>query len=159
MGRHRRGPLRAAAVALGMAGGALALSGCSAETLEQWGRWGLPVAAIWDEIPADSSTAVVERIATRWRELGCDSLVALGGGSVIDTAKAVNILVTLGGERLLDHAGAGCLTRPLKPLAAVRQKKDARAIETVRASGEDLCFLKGRALLGRTARIASRADR
>jgi hypothetical protein len=46
-----------------------------------------------------------------------------------------------------------------KPLAAVRQKKDARAIETVRASGEDLCFLKGRALLGRTARIASRADR
>ena len=80
---------------------------------------GLPVAAIWDEIPADSSTAVVERIATRWRELGCDSLVALGGGSVIDTAKAVNILVTLGGERLLDHAGAGCLTRPLKPLAAV----------------------------------------
>ena len=80
---------------------------------------GLPVAAIWDQIPADSSTAVVERIATRWRELGCDSLVALGGGSVIDTAKAVNILVTLGGERLLDHAGAGCLTRPLKPLAAV----------------------------------------
>ena len=80
---------------------------------------GLPVAAIWDEIPADSSTAVVERIATRWRELGCDSLVALGGGSVIDTAKAVNILVTLGGELLLDHAGAGCLTRPLNPLAAV----------------------------------------
>ena len=80
---------------------------------------GLPVAAIWDEIPADSSTAVVERIAARYRELGCDSLVALGGGSVIDTAKAVNILASLGGERLLDHAGAGCLTRPLKPLAAV----------------------------------------
>lgn len=80
---------------------------------------GLPVAACWDEIPADSSTAVVERIAARYRELGCDSLVALGGGSVIDTAKAVNILASLGGERLLDHAGAGCLTRPLKPLAAV----------------------------------------
>ncbi|MGY4108283.1 iron-containing alcohol dehydrogenase [Aeromonas encheleia] len=80
---------------------------------------GLPVAACWDEIPADSSTAVVERIAARYRELGCDSLVALGGGSVIDTAKAVNILASMGGERLLDHAGAGCLTRPLKPLAAV----------------------------------------
>ncbi|HHO0797642.1 TPA: iron-containing alcohol dehydrogenase, partial [Aeromonas hydrophila] len=57
----------------------------------------LPVAAIWDEIPADSSTAVVERIAARHRELGCDSLVALGGGSVIDTAKAVNILASMGG--------------------------------------------------------------
>jgi len=39
----------------------------------------LPVAAIWDEIPADSSTAVVERIAKRYSELACDSLVALGG--------------------------------------------------------------------------------
>ncbi|SIQ64779.1 iron-containing alcohol dehydrogenase [Aeromonas hydrophila] len=79
----------------------------------------LPVAAIWDEIPADSSTAVVERIAARQRELGCDSLVALGGGSVIDTAKAVNILASMGGTRLLDYAGAGCLTRPLQPLAVV----------------------------------------
>lgn len=79
----------------------------------------LPIAAIWDEIPADSSTAVVERIAKRYRELDCDSLVALGGGSVIDTAKAVNILTSMGGEHLLDYSGAGCLTRPLKPLAVV----------------------------------------
>lgn len=79
----------------------------------------LPVAAIWDEIPADSSTAVVERIAKRYRELDCDSLVALGGGSVIDTAKAVNILTSMGGDNLLDYSGAGCLTRPLKPLAVV----------------------------------------
>ncbi|WP_088869342.1 iron-containing alcohol dehydrogenase [Aeromonas veronii] len=79
----------------------------------------LPVTAIWDEIPADSSTAVVERIAKRYRELDCDSLVALGGGSVIDTAKAVNILTSMGGDHLLDYSGAGCLTRPLKPLAVV----------------------------------------
>ncbi|WP_421320030.1 iron-containing alcohol dehydrogenase [Aeromonas veronii] len=79
----------------------------------------LPVAAIWDEIPADSSTAVVERIAKRYSELDCDSLVALGGGSVIDTAKAVNILTSMGGDHLLDYSGAGCLTRPLKPLAVV----------------------------------------
>lgn len=79
----------------------------------------LPVADIWDEIPADSSTAVVERIAARYRELKCDSLVALGGGSVIDTAKAVNILASMGGDRLLDYAGAGCLTKPLQPLAVV----------------------------------------
>lgn len=79
----------------------------------------LPVAAIWDEIPADSSTAVVELIAKRYRELDCDSLVALGGGSVIDTAKAVNILTSMGGDHLLNYSGAGCLTRPLKPLAVV----------------------------------------
>lgn len=87
---------------------------------------GLPIAASWDEIPADSSTAVVEQIAAHYRAQSCDSLVALGGGSVIDTAKAVNILATLaprngqkGGDRLLDYAGADSLTRPLKPLAVV----------------------------------------
>lgn len=80
---------------------------------------GLPIAASWDEIPADSSTAVVEQIATHYNAQSCDSLVALGGGSVIDTAKAVNILATLGGNRLLDYAGADSLTRPLKPLAVV----------------------------------------
>ena len=80
---------------------------------------GLPIAASWDEIPADSSTAVVEQIAAHYRAQNCDSLVALGGGSVIDTAKAVNILATLGGHRLLDYAGADSLTQPLKPLAVV----------------------------------------
>ncbi|MGY3884012.1 iron-containing alcohol dehydrogenase [Aeromonas aquatica] len=80
---------------------------------------GLPIAASWDEIPADSSTAVVEQIAAHYNAQSCDSLVALGGGSVIDTAKAVNILATLGGNRLLDYAGADSLTRPLKPLAVV----------------------------------------
>lgn len=80
---------------------------------------GLPIAASWDEIPADSSTVVVEQIAAHYGAQSCDSLVALGGGSVIDTAKAVNILATLGGHRLLDYAGADSLTRPLKPLAVV----------------------------------------
>jgi hypothetical protein len=39
------------------------------------------------------------------------------------------------------------------------RKKNARPIETGRASDEELCFLKGRALLGRTARIASQTER
>ncbi|MGL5813640.1 MAG: iron-containing alcohol dehydrogenase [Aeromonas sp.] len=97
------------------------VSGSGLATLVQGllAEGGLPVAACWDEIPADSSTAVVEQIAVRYRTLGCDSLVALGGGSVIDTAKAVNILATLGGNNLMAHAGAGSLTRPLNPLAVV----------------------------------------
>lgn len=40
-----------------------------------------------------------------------------------------------------------------------RAKKNARPIETGRASDEELCFLKGRALLGRTGRIASQTER
>ena len=39
---------------------------------------------IFSDIPVDSSLGVVNRIAALYREFGCDSMVAVGGGSVID---------------------------------------------------------------------------
>ena len=80
---------------------------------------GLSVGPVFDDIPPDSSTDVVESIAREFRERNCDSLIAVGGGSVLDTAKAVNILVSEGGEFLRAYVGAHKLTRPLKPLVAI----------------------------------------
>jgi alcohol dehydrogenase len=51
--------------------------------------------------------------------MNCDSIIAVGGGSVIDTSKAVNILVSENAESLTQFSGAGCLKRPLKPLFVV----------------------------------------
>lgn len=79
----------------------------------------LSLDAVFDDIPPDSSTDVVEDIARLFREHNCDSLIAVGGGSVLDTAKAVNILVSEGGEFLRAYVGAHKLTRPLKPLVAI----------------------------------------
>ena len=79
----------------------------------------LSLDAVFDDIPPDSSTDVVEQIARLFRERNCDSLIAVGGGSVLDTAKAVNILVSEGGEHLRAYVGAHKLTRPLKPLVAI----------------------------------------
>jgi alcohol dehydrogenase len=80
---------------------------------------GLSVGPVYDDIPPDSSTDVVEKIAREFRERQCDSLIAVGGGSVLDTAKAVNILVSEGGEFLREYVGANKLTRPLKPFVAI----------------------------------------
>ena len=80
---------------------------------------GLSLDLVFDDIPPDSSTDVVEQIARQFREHSCDSLIAVGGGSVMDTAKAANILVSEGGENLREYVGAGKLTRPLKPLVAI----------------------------------------
>ena len=40
---------------------------------------GMPPLEIWTDVPPDSSVALVGRIAARYRELSCDSVVAVGG--------------------------------------------------------------------------------
>lgn len=77
---------------------------------------GVPAELVFDDIPQDSSTTAVAAIARFYRDNRCDSLIAIGGGSVIDTAKAVNILVSEGGDDLHKYAGTNVLQRPLKPL-------------------------------------------
>ncbi|WP_027370779.1 iron-containing alcohol dehydrogenase [Desulfovermiculus halophilus] len=77
------------------------------------------IGTIFDQVPPDSSTRVVNQAAHLYQEGACDSIVAVGGGSVIDTAKGVNIVVSEGCTDLMLFAGAERLTRPLKPLVAV----------------------------------------
>ncbi len=79
----------------------------------------ITIAARFDDVPPDSSMDTVQRAAAMYRENQCDSIVAVGGGSVIDTSKGVNILVSEGGDDLNVYAGAHNLKRPLKPLFVV----------------------------------------
>jgi alcohol dehydrogenase class IV len=58
---------------------------------------GLELAGSFDEVPQDSSTEVCDRCAAVAKEAGADSFLALGGGSVMDTAKVVDAIFTHGG--------------------------------------------------------------
>ena len=59
---------------------------------------GLEVAGVFDQVPQDSSTDVVERCAEAASEAGADSFLAVGGGSVMDTAKVADAVFTHGGS-------------------------------------------------------------
>src|SRR5262245_42934254 len=76
------------------------------------------LAGVFADVPSNSSIAVVEQGAEFARAQRADVLVALGGGSPIDTAKAMRILLTEGG-RLYDYQGYNVLTRPLIPMVAI----------------------------------------
>ena len=80
---------------------------------------GVQIAAIFDDVPPDSSTSVVREIATLYRDKHCDAIIALGGGSAIDTGKAANILVSMGGDDLEQYSGAGILKHPLRPFFVI----------------------------------------
>lgn len=75
--------------------------------------------AIYDNVPADSDVTAVKEVAQLYRKNKCDSIIAVGGGSVLDTAKGVNILVSEYSDNLMDFTGFGALKRKLKPLIAV----------------------------------------
>ncbi len=77
------------------------------------------IGAVEDDVPPDSDRKAVNRIAGVYRENNCDAIIAVGGGSVMDTAKGVNIVVSENADDLMQFSGAGTLKQPLKPLVAI----------------------------------------
>ena len=78
---------------------------------------GIPVIA-YDHSHANPSENDAAVCADFARGKTFDCLVALGGGSSMDTAKAANFLLTNGG-RMRDYHGYGKATKPLLPLIAI----------------------------------------
>jgi alcohol dehydrogenase class IV len=76
------------------------------------------VAGVFTDIPPNSSVAAIERGAAYARKCSADLIIAVGGGSPIDSAKAIRILLTEGGK-LHDYEGYNLLTRPLMPMIAI----------------------------------------
>ena len=97
----------------------VANAGLSTVVLDAFAESGILIAAFYDQTPAESSTVVVNELAALYREKNCDTIIAVGGGSVIDTAKGVNILVSLDGQDVREFCGAETLPGPLRPFFAV----------------------------------------
>jgi alcohol dehydrogenase len=80
----------------------------------------ITIGVIWDDIPPDSSLETVSALAKAYTENHCDAIIAVGGGSVIDSAKGMNIIITEETDDLMQFAGAELLKKPMKaPLIVV----------------------------------------
>jgi len=68
----------------------------------------------FDDCVQDSGFKLVNDAAEFARTKGTDILISVGGGSVIDTAKGISVLLREGGQ-LQDYAGVQMLNRPQTP--------------------------------------------
>jgi len=73
---------------------------------------------LFDRVPPDSSPLIVDQAAGVFRVNDCDCIVSVGGGSVIDTGKAVNIVVTEGADNLAELKGVK-LRKPMRPFIVI----------------------------------------
>ena len=73
---------------------------------------------VFDDVAPNPRDTSVDHGAEVVRAEGCDVLVAVGGGSPMDTAKAIGVVATQGG-RAQDYEGYGKVERPSMPLIAV----------------------------------------
>ena len=81
-------------------------------------------AVLYDKVRVEPTDVSFREAIEFARAAGVDGIVAVGGGSVIDTAKAVNLYTTYPPEDFLDYVNAPIgkampVPGPLKPLVAV----------------------------------------
>jgi len=70
---------------------------------------------IFSEVEPDPPIELIERVGKIYKDNGCDGIVGLGGGSSMDTAKAIGLRVTHAGEmREFESIVGG--TAKIKPL-------------------------------------------
>ncbi|OYT14598.1 MAG: alcohol dehydrogenase [Bacteroidetes bacterium 4572_77] len=77
------------------------------------------IGSIFTDIPPDSSVKVVNKVAKIYKETGCDAIIAIGGGSVIDTAKGANIVISKNTDDLMKYMGSEIITGKLQPFIAI----------------------------------------
>ena len=71
----------------------------------------------WSALTPNPKDHEVVAGAQAYLAQGCDVLVAVGGGSAIDAAKAIAVLVSNGGA-IFDYEGIDRIPRPIPPLVA-----------------------------------------
>ncbi|MFW5771095.1 MAG: iron-containing alcohol dehydrogenase [Spirochaetota bacterium] len=80
---------------------------------------GIGISGVFLDIPQDAGLNAVKKCINEINSSDAEGIIAIGGGSVLDAAKVVNIVFTHGGDLVEDYSGAYTITSGLKPLIAI----------------------------------------
>lgn len=73
---------------------------------------------VFDQVQPNPTDSLVEEVAKEAKAYGADLFIAVGGGSSMDLAKAVNVLMT-NPSPIGQYGGMGNVLNPVKPLIAI----------------------------------------
>lgn len=74
---------------------------------------------VWSRVTPNPKDHEVEAAVRRYHKTGCDAVLAIGGGSPIDCAKAVALLSTNDDGGIEHYEGIDKITHPLPPMVMV----------------------------------------
>ena len=74
--------------------------------------------ALYDRVLSEPTLNFVDEGLSAYRDNSCDAVIAVGGGSPIDTAKAIAVMVKNSGS-IIEYRGLGNLPKPGVPLICV----------------------------------------
>lgn len=74
--------------------------------------------AVYDGVSTEPTVEFVQEGLQAYRENQCDFLIAVGGGSPMDTAKAIAVMVTNAGS-IEDYQGLGKIPKKGRPIIAI----------------------------------------
>ncbi|WP_239029427.1 iron-containing alcohol dehydrogenase [Pseudonocardia acidicola] len=95
----------------------LSEAGWPAELLDRLRQTGLRP-QLWLDLTPNPKDHEIEDGYQRYAAAGCDVVLGIGGGSVIDAAKGVALLAANGG-RILDYEGIDKIANPIPPLIMI----------------------------------------
>lgn len=112
--------------------------------------------AVYSDITGEPTDIMIEKGVLLYQKEGCDFLVALGGGSPIDSMKAIGSLAANGG-RISDYMGK-IIDVPMPPMAAIPTTagtgSEATQFTIITDTKKDIkMLLKGKALMPELAVI------
>jgi 1,3-propanediol dehydrogenase len=75
-------------------------------------------ATVWSDLTPNPKDHEIAAGFARYADSGCDVIIAIGGGSVMDAAKGIAILTGNSGE-ILDYSGIDRVRKPIPPLLMI----------------------------------------